>query len=115
MSDEERRNGKMYICQVVGKVVSTIKNSSLGAGSLIFVRRIDSDGKVQKELLVAYDTIGCGEGDTVLVTSGSNARFAHSTETAAIDLVVVGIVDDYELGKNQPAVLTKARENKVKG
>ena len=93
----------MFICKVVGKVVSTIKHPRLGAGSLILVRRLYTDGFDDRELLVASDSFGCGEGDTILVTQGSNARFAQAAEYAPLDLSVVGIVDSYQLATEQSA------------
>ena len=99
----------MYLCKVAGKVVCTIKLPSLGAGSLIFVKPIGSGGLEQKELMVAYDSIGCGEGDIILVTSGSSARFAHSSQDAPIDLAVVGIVDNYEIKESSPATKNQTK------
>lgn len=85
----------MYICKVVGKVVATIRNPLLGPNSLILVRRLGADGREGNEVLVAADPIGCGDGDTILVTQGSSARFAVSEGAAPVDLAVVGIVDSY--------------------
>lgn len=85
----------MYICKVVGKVVATIRNPLLGPYSLILLRRLSAEGGESGELLVAADPIGCGQGDTVLATQGSNARFALSENAAPIDLAVVGIVNSY--------------------
>jgi len=102
----------MYLCKVAGKVVCTIKLPSLGAGSLIFVNPLDADGSEQKKMMVAYDSIGCGEGDVILVTGGCNARFGHSSQDAPIDLVVVGIVDNYEY-KKEPGNKIAAEAKKV--
>lgn len=98
----------MYLCKVAGKVVCTIKLPSLKSGSLIFVKPIREDDMPGQELMVAYDCIGCGEGDVVLVTRGANARFAHSLQDVPIDLAVVGIVDNYELAKAPAKAATKA-------
>lgn len=85
----------MYICKVVGKVVATIRNPRLGPYSLLLVRRLGTDNDEDRALLVAADPIGCGDGDTILVTQGANAQFALPGNTAPIDLAVVGIVDSY--------------------
>ena len=65
----------MYLCKVAGKVVCTIKLPSIGAGSLIFVKPIGWSGLEEKELMVAYDSIGCGEGDVIfgLLSGGTLA------------------------------------------
>ena len=103
----------MYLCKVAGKVVCTIKLPTLGAGSLIFVKPIGWGSLEEKGLMVAYDSIGCGEGDVVLVTSGSSARFAHSSPDAPIDLAVVGIVDNYEVNESS-AVKKTDKQTKTK-
>ena len=101
----------MYLCKVTGKVVCTIKLPTLGAGSLIFVKPIGQGVPKESELMVAYDSIGCGEGDVVLVTSGSGARAAYSSQDAPIDLAVVGIVDHYEINE---APTAKKADKKIK-
>ncbi|MBE6018973.1 MAG: ethanolamine utilization protein EutN [Clostridiales bacterium] len=87
----------MLICKVTGKVVSTIKNESLVGMSLILVRPLSFDAKgnevVGKEVYVAADPFGCGVDHCVLVTQGSNARFALGDGNAPVDMAVVGIID----------------------
>jgi len=46
----------------------------------------------------AADTIGCGEGNFVLVTRGSNARYACKCAEAPVDMAVVGILDGGQWG-----------------
>ena len=47
----------------------------------------------KKGLLVAVDTIGCGEGNIVIVAGGGAARLIGGCQNAPIDLAVIGIVD----------------------
>ena len=47
---------------------------------------------------VAADPIGAGEGEWVIVSRGSSARFAINKD-APLDLVIVGIVDHVNAGK----------------
>ena len=44
------------------------------------------------------DPIGAGEGEWVIVSRGSSARFAIDKD-APLDLVIVGIVDHVNAGK----------------
>ena len=104
----------MYLCKVAGKVVCTIKLPSLGAGSLIIVEPVSRSCPEEKELMVAYDSIGCGEGDIVLVTSGSSARNVHSAPNASVDLAVVGIVDQYEIFETNESPESKTGKQKPK-
>ena len=48
-------------------------------------------------LQVAVDTIGAGNGDTVLVTSGSSARHITGNDNSAVDAAIVGIVENIDL------------------
>lgn len=49
-------------------------------------------------MFAAADTIGCGEGNFVLVTRGSNARYACKCAEAPVDMAVVGILDGGQWG-----------------
>ena len=78
----------MYVCKVIGKIISTVKNEKLVGHSM------EADGPV----FAAADTIGCGEGNFVLVTRGSNARYACKCAEAPVDMAVVGILDGGQWG-----------------
>jgi ethanolamine utilization protein EutN len=47
---------------------------------------------------VAVDCLGAGEGELVLITQGSSARFTPETKELPIDTVIVGIVDRVDAG-----------------
>ncbi|MPM39346.1 Ethanolamine utilization protein EutN [bioreactor metagenome] len=88
----------MYICKVIGKVVSTQKNEKLMGSSIVLIRMV-SLSKEKNEvtqsdaIFAAVDAVGCGTGNLVLVTSGANALFACKTAESPVDMVVVGIID----------------------
>lgn len=86
----------MYLCVVQDKCVSTIKNKKLTGYSLVIVQKLKKNGKLSEDILVAVDTIGCSVGETVLVTSGENAKYALETDGVPIDDIIVGIVDSYD-------------------
>lgn len=86
----------MQLAIVVGQVVSTMKYSSLAAERLLVVDLIDLDGKPAGVHHVAADAIGAGNGEWVLVVSGSSAR-KTGADDAPIDLCIVGIVDEVAL------------------
>ena len=44
--------------------------------------------------MVAVDGIGAGVGEKVLITTGCSARLAMPDNTAPVDAVIVGIVDE---------------------
>lgn len=76
----------MLIGRVVGNVWATKKDEHLSGKKLMVI-------KTKKQTLVATDQIGAGNGDLVLICTGSTARMvSNSTSDAAI----VGIVDSLE-------------------
>ena len=46
---------------------------------------------------VAVDTVGAGNGDTVLVSTGSSARSVMNNSISAVDAAIVGIVETIDL------------------
>ena len=79
----------MQLCRVVGSTVSTVKAPGLAQFKLLNVRPEKGDGRE----FVAVDGVGAGEGDLVLVATGSAARELEATRGLAIDATVVAIVD----------------------
>jgi Carbon dioxide concentrating mechanism/carboxysome shell protein len=84
----------MKLAVVVGQVVCTVKHPGLGLDRLLLVQGVDSDGRPTAERLVASDAIGAGNGEWVLLASGSSARQTSADGRAPIDLCVIGIVDE---------------------
>lgn len=84
----------MYICKVLDKCVSTIKNDGLRGYSLLKVQKIDTFNIASGDVMVAVDTLGCSIDEEVLVTVGANARFALGNTDIPVDAVIVGIVDN---------------------
>jgi len=79
----------MQLCRVVGTTVSTVKAPGLAQFKLLNVRPERGDGPE----FVAVDGVGAGEGDLVLVATGSAARELEAARGLAIDAAVVAIVD----------------------
>jgi microcompartment protein CcmK/EutM len=90
----------MELGRVVGNVVSTIKAPGLNSFKLLLVSPFD-DGREAGQSqapFVAIDLAGAGEGEVVLVTTGSAARIAHGSEAAPTDATIVAVVDTVRLG-----------------
>lgn len=87
----------MQLAKVIGSVVSTQKSPSLVGKKLLLVQMINADGRypgdnpLREE--VAVDSVGTGEGATVLVARGNSASRVFSAPDEAIDLTIVAIVD----------------------
>ena len=82
----------MQLALVVGQVVSTVRCDGLGKDRLLLVDFINAQGQPSGLRQVAADSVGAGNGEWVLVVSGSSARKANGGDLP-IDLSVIGIVD----------------------
>ncbi|HLP17339.1 MAG TPA: EutN/CcmL family microcompartment protein [Bacteroidota bacterium] len=83
----------MIFAQVIGTVVSTVKDPNLNGKKLLLCRETDHEGRPQASYHVAVDAVGAGEGTLVLLSYGSSARMTETTKDAPIDAVVMAIVD----------------------
>lgn len=86
----------MLIARVVGSAVSTIKDSKLTGLKLLIVREATPQNELVGDPFVAADTVGAGEGELVLVATGSAARYTQKTFDAAIDAAIIGVIDSLE-------------------
>ena len=82
---------------VVGRVWATKRLGEMPSGALL---EIDLEvagggggGGGPGERLVAFDPLGCGEGERVLVTQGSVAKGWFQEGNAVVDALVVGSLD----------------------
>ena len=71
----------MFVGKVKGSLWATRKDEKLNG---------------LKFLVIAADCIGAGEGDQVLVTTGSSARVSLNRQNIPVDMVIVGIIDKVE-------------------
>lgn len=94
----------MFIAKVTGSLVSTQKVSEMIGQKLFIVDPLRIDEKSKNSLVstgrtfIAVDTVGAGEGETVLIVQGSSARFTEDTKKLPIDCAIVGIVDTVQVG-----------------
>lgn len=78
----------MIQARVIGKVWSTRRVPSLPRGALLEVET-EGGGK-----LIAFDPLGCDAGECVLVTQGSVAAGYFKGETAPVDALIIGSIDE---------------------
>ena len=81
----------MLLGRVVGQVVATVRSPGFDNVSLLLVQDTTEDDGAGATC-VAVDLIGAGQGDVVLVTTGSAARVAAGPDTPT-DRAVVAIAD----------------------
>lgn len=89
----------MYLGRVIGTVVSTMKVPTLTGCKFLIVEKINQDLTDEKEVEIAVDTVGAGDGETVIVVGGSSARRAMGDSELPIDSAIVGIVDTVEVSQ----------------
>jgi len=92
----------MILGRVTGSVVSTIHHSIVDGRKLLVAERLDQNGRPTGGYVIAFDAIGAGQGETVLILDeGSGARQILDDASAPVRSIVVGIVDAIEIEKNQ--------------
>ena len=90
----------MFLAKVTGSVVSTQKVDIMTGQKLLVVEPLRVNEKNSSDLqgtgrtFICVDTVGSGEGETVLIVQGSSARFTEDTKTLPIDAAIIGIVDE---------------------
>jgi microcompartment protein CcmK/EutM len=86
----------MILGKVIGTVVSTQKDPKLVGGKLLIVQQLDIEMKPMNAFQVAFDSVGAGDNEIVLVATGSSARLTATSKDKPIDSVIMGIVDTVE-------------------
>ena len=89
----------MILGRVTGNVVSTIHHPIVNGKKLLLAERLDQHGKPLGSYVIALDGIGAGWGETVLILDeGSGARQILNDAKSPVRSIVVGIVDEVDLG-----------------
>lgn len=89
----------MFLAKVTGTVVATQKIASMTGHKLLTVEPLRVEPAQRDRLVstgrsfVVVDTVGAGQGETVLIVQGSSARLTPETEKLPIDCAIIGIVD----------------------
>ena len=79
----------MLKATVTGRIWSTKKLKEMPTGTILEVL---VDGTTTK--LLAFDPLGCGEGEVVIVATGSVAASWFPGKSPPIDALIVGSIDD---------------------
>ena len=91
----------MFLGKVIGTVWSTKKDEKLVGAKFLIVRKLDLDLNEKSDFVVAVDSVGAGEGEVVLVATGSSSRQTHFTQDKPIDAVIRAIVDKLDISIKQ--------------
>ena len=82
----------MQLGRVLGQVVATVRSPGFDNVSLLLVQDATDEDGATGATCVAVDLVGAGDGDVVLMTTGSAARVAAGSATPT-DRAVVAIAD----------------------
>jgi microcompartment protein CcmK/EutM len=89
----------MFICRVIGSVVSDHKHPSYARRKLLLVRKTDTRGELIKGTMVVVDAVNSGVGDWVIVASGGgSAQVVLGLGEVPVREVIVGIIDRVDIG-----------------
>lgn len=101
----------MQIARVVGSVVSTSKSEKLKGLKMLLVKPIDLETFEEKgNVVVAFDTVGAGEGEVVMIVSGSSSRQTALTDNKPSDTAIIAIIDYIDLRNKR--IFSKEDEDK---
>ncbi|MCB9522301.1 MAG: EutN/CcmL family microcompartment protein [Myxococcales bacterium] len=89
----------MILAQVIGTVVSTIKNPAFAGHKLLLCQPLDPAGQPNGAQRVAVDRVHAGIGDRVLLLDEGNGtrQILGGDAAGPIRTLVVGVVDAVEL------------------
>ena len=87
----------MFLGKVIGTVWSTKKDENLVGAKFLIVRQLDLELKEKSNFVVAVDSVGAGEGEIVLVATGSSSRQTEFTKNKPVDAVIMAIVDKLDV------------------
>ena len=90
----------MFVADVIGTVVASIKDPSLEGIKLLLVQPLDDNLAPKGAPLVATDAIGIGVGERAFCVLGREAALALPTTFAPVDAAIVGIVDRLDVDRD---------------
>ena len=83
----------MKLGLVCGTVVATVKDRALEGLRLRLIQPASGENTWSGKTIVAVDTVGSREGDTVIWISAREATLAVTDRVVPTDAAIVGIVD----------------------
>ena len=88
----------MQLADVIGTVVSSVKDANLTGTKLLVIQPLTADGQPAGRSLVAVDAAGAGVGERVFFVRGREAAFPFYPVEVPTDAAIIGIVDRTDLG-----------------
>jgi len=90
----------VFLGKVIGTIWSTKKDEKLVGAKFLIVKKLDLKLGEKNDFVVAVDSVGAGEGEVVLVATGSSSRQTDFTKDKPVDAVIMAIVDKLDIPGN---------------
>lgn len=88
----------MLIARVIGEMVATEKHASHAGCTALLVQPLELDGSNRGNAVIAFDAIGVGIGECVLLTTeGYSAMTSVGRPNSPIDMAVIGVIDAVQI------------------
>jgi microcompartment protein CcmK/EutM len=87
----------LFLGKIIGTVWCTRKDENLVGAKFLIVRQVDLKLKEKDNFVIAVDSVGAGEGEIVLVATGSSSRQTEFTKNKPVDAVIMAIVDKLDV------------------
>jgi microcompartment protein CcmK/EutM len=87
----------LFLGKIIGTVWSTRKDENLVGAKFLIVKQLDLNMNEKENFVVAVDSVGAGEGEIVLVATGSSSRQTEFTKNKPVDAVIMAIVDKLDV------------------
>ena len=90
----------MFLAEVVGNVVATVKDPGLSGRKLLVIQPIAASGAPSGSRIIAVDGVGVGVGERVFYARGREASFPFLPDHVPTDAGIVGKIDatDEQIG-----------------
>ena len=90
----------MFFAKVIGTLWATQKNESMKSFKLQIIQPLNAKREQNGSPLIAVDTVGAGQGETVFYITSREAVIPLPVDMAPVDASIVGIVDRIDLQRS---------------
>jgi len=87
----------VFLAKVIGTIWATRKDENMKNFKLQFIQPLNAKREHAGSPIVAVDTVGAGQGETVFYITSREAVIPLPVEMAPVDASIVGIVDRIDL------------------
>ena len=87
----------MFFAKVIGTLWATQKDETMKSFKLQIIQPLNAKREQTGPPMIAVDTVGAGQGETVFYITAREAVIPLPVEMAPVDASIVGIVDRIDL------------------